>query len=192
MFDNNDDEYIKATQDAQVNAYGRKRGIGLMVIWNIFLLLSFSFLGYLGFNYLKNEETTILNDTFVSKTAVMGISETKSDTEYLEMLNSVSMEDMSNSKKEDLSLSDALDDVVNTSTLRDNSLYTQAISQEIDGNKYHQNSRVIFVEEGDTLGSLSTKYYGSSMDLNKIIEANEQLNKDSQVIHIGQKLNVPY
>jgi len=192
MFDNNnEDEYIKATQDAQVNAYGRKRGIGLTVIWNLFLLFSFSFLGYLGFNYLK-DETTLFNDTFVSKTAVMGVSETKSDMEYLKMLNSVSMDEIGHSTKENLSLSDALDNVVNTSTLRDNSLYTQAISQEIDGNTYHQNSRVIFVEKGDTLGSLSEKYYGNSIDFNKIIEANEKLNKDSQVLHIGQKLNVPY
>jgi len=191
MFDNNEDEYIKATQDAQVNAYGRKRGMGLMIVWNLFLLLSFSFLGYLGFNYLKNE-TTIFNDTFVSKTAVMGVSETKSDSEYLEMLNRVSIEDMGSSQKEDVSLSDAIDDVINTSTLQDNSLYTQAISQEVDENKYHQNSRVIFVEKGDTLGSISEKYYGSSLDFNKIIEANEKLNKDSHVIHIGQKLNIPY
>jgi hypothetical protein len=191
MFDNNEDEYIKATQDAQVNAYGRKRGMGLMIVWNLFLLLSFSFLGYLGFNYLKNE-TTFFNDTFVSKTAVMGVSETKSDSEYLEMLNRVSIEDMGSSQKEDVSLSDAIDDVINTSTLQDNSLYTQAISQEVDENKYHQNSRVIFVEKGDTLGSISEKYYGSSLDFNKIIEANEKLNKDSHVIHIGQKLNIPY
>jgi len=190
MFDNNEDEYRKATQDAQVNAYGRKRGIGLIVIWNLFLLLSFSFLGYLGFNYLKSE-TTMVNDTFVQKTAVMGISNTKSDSEYLEMLNN-SMDDISETAKETESLSNAIDDVINTSTIRDNSLYTQAISQEIDSNKYHQNSRVIFVEKGDTLGSISEKYYGDSMSFDKIIEANEKLTEEHHVIHVGQKLNLPY
>jgi LysM repeat protein len=190
MFDNNEDEYRKATQDAQVNAYARKRGMGfLIVVWNLFLLLSFTFLGYLGFNYIKNE-TTIFNDNPVSKTVVMGVSDTKSDSEYLEMLNSI--DEIDETTKNSLSLSDAIDDVINTSTLRDNSLYTQAIAQEIDGNKYHQNSRVIFVEKGDTLGSISEKYYGSSMEFSKIIEANEKLSQEHQVIHIGQKLNIPY
>jgi len=188
MFDNHEDEYAKATQDAQVNTYSRKRGIGfLIIIWNIFLFLSFSFLVYLGFNYMKNE-TTVLTDTFVSKTVVMGVTDTKSDTEYMKMLNSA---DVDNVKKEE-SLSDAIDSVINSSTLRDNSLYTQAISQEIDSNKYHKNSRVVFVQKGDTLGSLSEKYYGSSLGFEKIIEANEKLNKEHKVIHIGQKLNIPY
>ena len=90
-----------------------------------------------------------------------------------------------------VNVSDALSSIVNTSTLRDDSLYTQAISQEIDGT-YHQNSRVILVEKGDTLASISEEYYGNSMEFDKIIEANEHLNKDSKIIHIGQKLNVPY
>ena len=188
MFDNREDEYLKATQDAQVNIHANKGANGLLIVWNLFLLASFSFIGYLGFNYLK-DETTLFNDTIPSQTAVMGVSHTKSDTEYLKMLNSMEM-DIVNTKE--LRLGIAMDDVVNTSTIKDDSLYTQAISQEIDSNTYHKNSRVILVEKGDTLGSISERYYGNSMNFDKIIEANEKLNKNSQVIHIGQKLNVPY
>jgi nucleoid-associated protein YgaU len=211
MFDTREDEYLKATQDAQVNTYVNKSTVNRsMIFWNLFLLASFLFIGYLGFNYLRTE-TTLLNNTFLAKnvvdvndademlvvreenrpveTAVMGVSHTKSDREYLEMLNSMEM-DIVNPKE--LSVSDAIDDVISTSSPKDNSLYTQAISQEIDSNIYHKNSRVILVEKGDTLGSISEKYYGDSMAFDKIIEANEKLNKDSQVIHIGQKLNVPY
>jgi len=191
MFDNREDEYLKATQDAQVNTHTNKGAInGVMIIWNLFLLASFTFLGYLGFNYLKSE-TNLFNDALPHQTAVMGVSHTKSDSEYLKMLNSMEM-DIVNTKE--LSLSAAMDDVINTSTIKDDSLYTQAISQEIesDSNIYHKNSRVILVEKGDTLGSISEKYYGNSMNFDKIIEANEKLNKHSQVIHIGQKLNIPY
>jgi LysM repeat protein len=197
MFDNNEDEYIKATQDAQVNAYGRKRGMGSIVIWNLFILLSFAVLSYLGYNYLRGN-TTIFKDSLPQKTVVMGVSDTKSDSEYLEMLNSVDVDSVERSNKEELSLSEAINDVINTSTLRDNSLYTQAIAQEIDGNNYddkehyNESPRVIFVEKGDTLTSISERYYGNSMDFNKIIDANDNLSRENYVIHVGQKLNIPY
>ena len=189
MFDNREDEYLKATQDAQVNIHTNKSTFrGLVVIWNLFLLASFTFIGYLGFNYLKSE-TTLFYDTIPSQTAVMGVSDTKTDSEYLEMLNSMEMDIVNN---KELSLNVAIDDVVNTSTIKDDSLYTQAISKEIDSNIYHKNSRVILVKKGDTLGSISEKFYGNPMEFDKIIEANEKLNNDFQVIHVGQKLNVPY
>jgi len=188
MFDNREDEYLKATRDAQVNLHTNKSTFrGLVVIWNLFLLSSFIFIGYLGFNYLKNE-TLFFNNT-TSQTTVMGVSDTKSDSEYLDMLNSMDMDIVN---KKELSLSVAMDNVVNTSTIKDDSLYTQAISKEIKSNTYHKNSRVILVEQGDTLGSISEKFYGNSMEFDKIIEANEKLNNNSQVIHVGQKLNIPY
>jgi len=189
MFDNREDEYLKATQNAQVNLNNNKSTFrGLVVTWNLFLLTSFTIIGYLGFNYLKSE-TTLFNDTLPSQTAVMGVSDTKTDREYLEMLNSMEMDIIT---KKELSLSDAIDDVINTSTIKDDSLYTQAISKEIDSDVYHENSRVILVQKGDTLGSISEKFYGNPMEFDKIIEANEKLNNDFQVIHVGQKLNVPY
>ncbi|SFV64205.1 hypothetical protein MNB_SV-14-1008 [hydrothermal vent metagenome] len=190
MFNNSEDEYLKATQDAQVNIHANKSTFrGLVVVWNLFLLGSFTFIGYLGFNYLK-DEGTIFNDTVPSKTAVMGVSDTKSDIEYLKMLNSME-NDIVNEK--DLSmLSEKIENVVNTSTPNDDSLYTQAISKEIDSDIYHKNSRVILVEKGDSLGSISEKYYGSPLEFDKIIKANKELNHNSQVIHIGQKLNIPY
>ena len=194
MFDNREDEYLKATQDAQVNIHTNKNTFGgLVIIWNLFLLASLVSVGYLGFNYLKSETTIFNDDTFPNQTAVMGVSDTKSDSEYLKMLNSIEVEMNTNEvNKKELSLSSAIDDVINTSTIRDDSLYTQAISKEIDSSVYHKNSRVILVEEGDTLGSISEKFYGNSMEFDKIIEANEKLNKNSQVIHVGQKLNIPY
>ena len=190
MFDNREDEYLKATQNAQVNLNNNKNSSnGLVGTWNVFLMSSFTLIGYLGFNYLKSETTLFNNPLLSSQTAVMGVSDTKSDREYLEMLNSMEMDIIN---KKELTLSDAMDNVINTSTAKDNSLYTQAISQEIDANVYHKNSRVILVKKGDTLGSISEKFYGNPMEFDKIIEANKKLNNDFHVIHVGQKLNVPY
>ena len=178
---NYEDEYRKATEDAMVNTYEKKQYFNWKALFlNSILLSAFATLGYFSFIYLK-EEPTILTH----KTTVMGISHTISDEEYAERLNKIYSDEL----EEDIS--DALSSIVNTSTLRDDSLYTQAISQEIDG-KYHENSRVILVEKGDTLASISEAYYGNSMEFNKIIEANEHLSEESNIIHIGQKLNVPY
>lgn len=198
MFDNSEDEYLKATRDAQVNVH-RNRGAfrGVALIRNFFFLSSFIALGYLGFNYLKSSRVLLSDnrDTLpISsqiKTAVMGVSDTKSDSEYLEMLNSIDS-DIEDINKKEPSVSSEIEDIVNSSLSKDNSIYTQALSQEIEGNRYHKNSRVILVKEGDTLATISEKYYGNSMKFDKIIEANRDLKKDYQVLHIGQKLNVPY
>jgi LysM repeat protein len=177
-----EDEYKKATQSAMVNTYEVQDGLNWRALFvNGVLLSAFAGIGYFGFIYLKNE-TTFFNKT----TAVMGATHTINDAEYLKQLTNSMDEEVNR-----VNVSDALSSIVNTSTLRDNSLYTQAISQEIDGT-YHQNSRVILVEKGDTLASISEEYYGNSMEFDKIIEANERLNKDSKIIHIGQKLHVPY
>jgi len=198
MFDNVEDEYLRATQDAQVNIHKSRRRKGLIVIWNLSLLSSFAFIGYLGFNYFQNKPTLLLSDnsresnspSLERKTAVMGVSDTKSDREYLEMLNSMEMDIVKSQK--DSSVGSAIEEIVNSSTIQDNSLYTQAISEEIDSDIYHQNSTVILVEKGDTLGTIAQKYYGDARAFNKIIEANDALRERGEVIHIGQKLRIPY
>lgn len=184
MFDN-DKEYLKATRHAQVNTYAMNRKNSfLLLIWNTLLFLSFAVLAYLGYSYIKDE------GVFSKNTTVMGVSHTKSDNEYIEMLSQIDVDDVSGINK-NVSLNEAMESVVNSSTSRDNSLYTQAISSEID-DKYHQNSVVILVKQGDTLASISEKFYGDETAFEKIIEANENLNKDSKVIYVGQKLNIPY
>jgi len=182
MFDTND-EYAAATQEAMVNTYNTKSTSKiLLLLWNLFLFSTLMVVGYFSFDYLKNETT------FFKKTSVMGVSYTKSDSEYLQMLDTMNVDTVEESN---MDLGSAMESVINDSTLRDNSLYTQALSKEIDG-RFHQNSRIILVKEGDTLASLSEKYYGNSMGFEKIIEANHKLNKESKIIYVGQKLNVPY
>jgi len=183
MFDTND-EYTAATQEAMVNTYNTKSSSKiLLLLWNFFLFSTVIVIGYFSFNYLQNETTLF------KQTSVMGISYTKSDSEYLQILDGMSVDSVE--EEENTDIGSAMDSIINESMLRDNSLYTQALSKEIDG-KFHQNSRIILVKEGDTLASLSEKYYGNSMGFEKIIQANHKLNKESKVIYVGQKLNVPY
>ena len=128
MFDSDyEDEYKKATQSAMVNVHdGEQSFNGKALFLNTVLLSIFGAIGYFGFIYLKKE--TIF---FHNKTTVMGISHTVSDAEYAKSLNEMYVDELEESGT--LNVSDALSSIVNTSTLRDDSLYTQAISQEIDG-----------------------------------------------------------
>ncbi|SFV51741.1 hypothetical protein MNB_SV-12-104 [hydrothermal vent metagenome] len=52
--------------------------------------------------------------------------------------------------------------------------------------------RVVIVKEGDTLGLISKRFYGSPMKFQKIIDSNPSLRKKSNMLYIGQKLHVPY
>jgi len=180
---NYEDEYRKATENAMVNTYNKiSRFNRNKLFLNLILLSAFIGISYFSFIYLK-EETH-----FFHKTKVMGISYTISDDQYQQQLNQIYDKE---AEKSNVNIHDALSNIVNTSTLRDNSHYTQAISKEID-KKSHKNSRVIIIKRGDTLANLAEKYYGNPMAFDKIIESNHELSSDSHMIYIGQKLNVPY
>jgi len=187
VFDSNyEDEYKRATKGAMVNAYDGYQSFNWKALFiNSILLSFFGAVGYFGFIYLKQETTF-----FHNKTMVMGISHTVSDAEYTKSLNAMYADELKEESKT-VNVSDALSNIVNTSTLRDDSLYTQAISQEIDGS-YHKNSRIILVKQGDTLASISEEYYGNSTNFKKIIENNKELTSEFHMLYVGQKLNLPY
>jgi len=180
---NYEDEYKKATENAMVNTYDEISSVNRKKLFlNMVLLTAFVGIGYFSYVYLKNETT------FLHKTKVMGVSYTISDDEYKKELNHMYNEE---AKKSQVEMNNALSTIINTSTARDDSSYTQAISKEID-QKHHQNSRVIVVKKGDTLASIAQHYYGNAMAFDKIIESNSELSSDSHMIYVGQKLNLPY
>lgn len=182
MFDY-EDEYKKATENAMVNTYnGISRFNWNKLFLNMVLLSALIGMGYFSFVYLKK------GTNFFHKTKVMGVSYTMSDDKYEKQLKQMYDKEVENNK---VKMNDALSNIVNTSTVRDDYLYTQAISKEID-KKSHHNSRIVVVKKGDTLASIAQEYYGNSMDFDKIIKSNRELSSDSHIIHIGQKLNVPY
>ena len=51
--------------------------------------------------------------------------------------------------------------------------------------------RVITVKKGDTLASISEKFYGNPMKFKRIIRANRDLKRGSTHLHPGQKLIIP-
>ncbi len=51
--------------------------------------------------------------------------------------------------------------------------------------------KMISVKKGDTLASISEKFYGNPMYFKKIIRANRSLKRGSTHLHIGQKLIIP-
>jgi len=174
---NSRDEYIEATENASINTYRnsrikRKYRLG---IFNLLLLTTIGVMGYVGFDSL-NEKTHSTSSA--------------SDNELLELLGSIDINSMAlASKDEPLSLSLAINSVVEEDTyVESDSIYTQALSREINGDKL----RTVVIKEGDTLATLSQKYYGNSMAYDKIIRANKSLTQKSSTIFVGQELVLPY
>jgi len=187
---NNKDEYAAATEKASINQYGKgnRRGYKLG-IFNLFLLTTIGVMGYVSFDSLKDESTflngiTILN---TSKSIKVENMNSTSDSELFDILSDVDITSVEE-KKDLQSLSSAINTVVSDSTLNDNSLYTQALSRELD----KDGVRTIVVQKGDTLASLSIKYYGNALAYDKIISNNRMLSSKSHTIFPGQELNLPY
>jgi len=69
------------------------------------------------------------------------------------------------------------------------SSYTKMISKET---KVRANEmRIIVVKRGDTLSKIAARAYGDAMMYHKIYEANPDIIKNPNLIHIGQRLRVP-
>jgi nucleoid-associated protein YgaU len=47
------------------------------------------------------------------------------------------------------------------------------------------------VKAGDTLGTISKEFYGTTKDYGKILEANRNRINDPNVIHVGEELTIP-
>jgi nucleoid-associated protein YgaU len=174
---NNKDEYAAATEKASINQHGKGNIGGYKLgIFNLFLLTTIGVMGYVSFDSFKNDESI----------KVEKINST-SDSELLDILSIVDINSVE--EKKDLeSLSSAINNVVSDSTLSDDSLYTQALSRELN----KDGVRTIVVQKGDTLASLSLKYYGNALAYDKIISNNRTLSSKSHTIFPGQELNLPY
>jgi nucleoid-associated protein YgaU len=57
---------------------------------------------------------------------------------------------------------------------------------------HNSEKRIVTIKQGDTLGSISKRFYGSHMKFQKIIDGNHNLTNDFSTLSIGQKINVPY
>lgn len=181
---NDKDEYAAATENASINQHGKGTREGYKLgIFNLLLLTTIGVMGYVSFDSLKEKSNLLEGITLLNPSKPVKI-ETTSDHELIQILSTV---DIAEEKEGLESLSLAINDVVNDSTLKSSS-YEKALSNELDRNSV----RTVVVQKGDTLASLSLKYYGNSSAYDKIIAHNKTLTQTSHTIFPGQELILPY
>ncbi|CAA6804465.1 MAG: Unknown protein [uncultured Sulfurovum sp.] len=190
IFKNYEDAYVSATKDARINVEENRFSSSLK--WIIFNFLLVLLLGIILFFYLKNE-TTFFSEFITEKRAVLGVTKTVdeslSDEELIKILRVTDMEVASKNTNES-ELRDSMMVLVNESSIKSQSSYTEAISRELD-DKNGFKGRTVVVKSGDTLSSLATKYYGDASAYSKIIEHNDNLDEGSYLLKIGQRIIIP-
>lgn len=194
--DNN--EYLKATQHAQINTYDKSRGVSVkLVLLTLTMLLLVSFFI---FNYFNKEEVVSF---FSKKEGVLGVSyhatdkSEYSDNELMVMLDNAEVDNAEVDKVADSSsnsidnLANEIGKIIEGGSMKESSSYSEAISKELD-DKRGVRGRVVLVKKGDTLSTLAEKYYGDSKAFQKIIDANKNLSKQSKTLYVGDEINIPY
>lgn len=181
----NNDEYTAATEYASINTYDENKKSYKLGIFNLFLLTTIGVMGYVGFDSFTDKSSFVEKMNILTATEKM--VEPNTDSEYLDLLSSMDVDNLDAVNKQ-VSLTDALNDVVNSSDSKDDSSYIKNIAKEIEAVK---NVETITVQKGDTLASLSEKYYGDAKAFDKIILANNTLTSESSTIYVGQKIYLP-
>ncbi len=189
---NQDDEYINATKDAQIysSKVSDKRDRGFIIL-NFLLLI---FLLYTLFYYIDNNSNIFSK----SKQAVLGVSEIVDDSalsneRLMEILKETEVDSVEEEKVDYLhsELQNSMKVLIGDSSIKSKSSYTEAIARELDDKRGFK-GKVVVVKKGDTLSSLSERYYGNSMEFSKIIEANSFINSKDDILKVGQKIKIPY
>jgi len=176
-------EYIAATEHASINSDSKGKSRRRFGIFNLFLLTTIGLMGYVSFDSLKEEAS------FLKKNNSLTIDESSTDKDLLDALSKVDADTIEGkSNLSNKSLNDAISSIVNSSSFEDKSGYAKALSQEIGDKK----GFIITVQQGDTLASLSEKYYRDETMYHKIIANNESLTEKSNIIYVGQKIYLPY
>lgn len=68
---------------------------------------------------------------------------------------------------------------------------TKRVDSDVDSKKGNNKSKKYIVKKGDTLSSISLKFYGKSSGYTKIYNANKNLIKNPNIIKIGWELIIP-
>ena len=88
-----------------------------------------------------------------------------------------------------MNLSEAMSDLVDEA-IADNSNYTNDLKKEII-TESKSKGRIVVVKKGDTLESISKKFYGNPMKYKAIMASNSNLLDNSNVIYEGQEITLP-
>ena len=197
MYNSGEEEYLKATRDAQINTYVEKSDTKERLLFtNMLLLLALIVIGFL---YFTKGNNYLSENIFGKKTAVLGVSHRSmeadySDEELVDILSNATVDVTQESKrvKQQEELSKEMSQLTDESSLKSESSYESAIAQELNGKIKGVKGRVVLVKQGDTLSSLAEKYYGDSMAFQEIIAHNKNITEESQKLYVGQKITIPY
>ena len=189
---NSEEEYLRATRDAQVNTIDRKERRALLLFTNMLLFLALAIVGFL---YFTQDNNYLSENIFGKETAVLGATHRSTDTDYSDeelmvLLNNPDTETVPANQQAELI--DEMNQVIKDITMKSKSNYVSAISKELDDKSKDVKGRVVVVKKGDTLSSLAEKYYGNSMAFHKIITHNKDITEQSHTLYVGQKINIPY
>ena len=180
-----DDEYLQATKKAGIYTYEKdKINHTKLIGFNLLLGTLLGGILYIGFSS-KIWNTSLFRENKVTQ-----------NIDLLSYLNHVEVDTLVDLEKEEsqFKLAMAMSKLVSDDTRRDSS-YIAELSKELNNVPYRvqkDKNRIITVRKGDTLATLSKKYYGNSMKFEKILASNPQINRESDTIYIGQTLTLPY
>ena len=111
-----------------------------------------------------------------------------------DIYNKVVLEEGKSDSSDELSrLSDEISSFINAEdtsspTIVDNS-YTESITKEVEIRE--KEMRYYIVRKGDTLGKIAKRHYGNVMEFKKIQQANPDILRRPEKIHVGQKIRIP-
>ena len=155
---NTEEEYLKATRDAQVNTYvenGSNRGLWLFT--NMLLLLALVVVGFL---YFTQSNNYLSENLFGKKTAVLGVSHRSTESDYTDkqlmaIVNNLGDELTQESKKanQQATLSNEMSQLMNESDKKNESNYESAVAQELNGKVKGVKGRIVLVKKGDSVSS---------------------------------------
>lgn len=194
---NSEEEYLKATRDAQVNTYVEKsERRGLLLFTNMLLVLALVVVGFL---YFTKGNNYLSENLFGKKMGVLGVSHRSTESDYSDeqlmvILNNPDSETAVQSSKtnQQAELSNEMNQLMSETSTKNESSYESSISKELEDKRKGVKGRIVLVKKGDTLSSLAEKYYGNSMAFDKIITHNKNITKQSHTLYVGQKINIPY
>ncbi|CAA6803792.1 MAG: Unknown protein [uncultured Sulfurovum sp.] len=214
MFDTND-VYNDAVRDSSLHAEEHKNAQEWLMVSKIIIALLIIASAYVGFHFYTESssvnESLIVKDELVDEVQVKSgllvesevskvVEVFNSEEDYLNALRELEVE--LTEKKENvkvesskhLALSSAMNEIMNDALFVDNTNYTNELRKEIDvdlAKDTEELGRRVVVKKGDTLQSISNKFYGDARNYKRIIASNEGLNSDD-TIYVGQTILLPY
>jgi len=183
-------------------------------IFPLIFIMILGIAGYFGYNYLQSDNTTKeITNTQTAKKDITPTVNKETETEQQEIIKSAIKEkeksqitpthivEKVESKKEKVEpkvvatpVAKEVSKVENIEAMKAKVIKAliqkskhKDIIKKVEEPNNHQ-YKIVTVKKGDTLASISKRFYGNSMKFKRIIRANRNI---SRHLHIGQKIVVP-